>query len=136
VRCEGMATLVYALPTAAAAGPAQVPDVRLQPARLVRGVLRDDRGAPVPHANVTLHGTNRDCEQLAALPVNWGVLRFYLAQRTARTDAHGEFAFGDVAPGSYEVALGDGNVDNRAVPIAVEVAAEGEIEPVELVKQR
>ena len=35
-----------------------------------------------------------------------------------------------------EVALGDGNVDNRAVPIAVEVAAEGEIEPVELVKQR
>ncbi len=136
VRCEGMATLVYALPTAAAAGPVQVPDVRLQPARLVRGVLRDERGAPLPHMHVTLHGTNADSERLAQLPTNWGVLRFYLAQRTARTDAHGEFAFGDVAPGNYELALGDGNVDNRAVPVPVEVTAEGEIESVELVKAR
>lgn len=136
VRCDGFATAVYALPVATKAGVAPVPDVRLQPARLVRGVLHDDRGQPVPHASVTLHGCNADCETFAALPANWSTLRFYLAQRTARTNARGEFAFGDLAPGSYELALGDGNIDNRADPVRVEVTAEGEIEPVELVKVR
>lgn len=133
VRCDGFASAAYALPTATEAGLMQLPAITLHRARLLRGVLRDENGEPVPHQSVTLHGANADCEQLAALPSNWNVLRFYLAQRTTRTDARGAFAFGDLAPGNYELALGDGNVDNRAVPVPVDVSATGEPAPVELV---
>src|SRR5262245_34140409 len=106
LRRDGLATAVYALRAPGDRDELDLGRMRLRPARCARGVLVDRDGQPVAGAEVSLLGTNDDRNRFAADPRCWWLLRHYLACRTVRTDQHGVFGFGDLAPGSYMVALG------------------------------
>ena len=106
VRGDGFGTAIWSLPPPVA-GVIDVGRLTLQLPRVVQGVVLDGKGKPVPDAVVSLRGSNEDCEQFAALPITWALLAHYVGERVSKSDADGRFAFGDVAPGSYELALGD-----------------------------
>ena len=106
VRCPGFASVVYALPVGDAAGAVDCGRVTLPAPKVVRGVLRDAAGAPLRGVEVALRGTNEDIAAQATVPGVWSMLRNYLGERQVLTDANGAFAFGDVAPGEYGVAIG------------------------------
>lgn len=99
VRCDGFASAVYGLPRAE--DGIKVGDLQLQAAQVVRGVVRDRDGRPVPNARVLLNGRNADHDRLAAGMGNWSRVDLYLAERVVRADGNGNFAFGDVPVGKY-----------------------------------
>jgi len=107
LRRDGYATRVFALRAPGDRDELELGRMRLRPARCVRGVLVDRDGSPVAGAEVSLLGTNDDRNRFAADPGNWRLLSHYLGCRTVRTDQHGVFGFGDVARGSYIIALGE-----------------------------
>jgi len=130
LRRDGCATAVYALP-APAAGQIDVFKIALASPQVVQGVVLGMENKPVPGALVSLRGTNGDRERWVATPLSWPVLGHYLGQRLVRADAHGRFAFGDVAPGSYALALGD-TMDAIPDAVEVEVVAGKNVPPIEL----
>lgn len=107
VRHFGFATVVHNLPSPAGDGQIDFGTVRMPRAQVVEGIVRGDDGKPVAGCEVTLRGTNADRDERAPTPLSWGTLRIYAGERKARTDTHGRFAFGDVPPGTFAVALGD-----------------------------
>lgn len=120
VRRTGHASVVLGLPWPAGDGQIDFGSVKLPAPRLVLGSLQDADGRPAANAQVHLRGVNANATQHGSLPSNWRLLRIYLGERAVRTDASGRFAFGDVAPGDYTLALGgytDAGPDIEAVTV-------------------
>ncbi|MEO6597738.1 MAG: hypothetical protein ABIP94_23580 [Planctomycetota bacterium] len=132
LRRDGCATAVYVLP-AAVAGQIDIGTLALVAPQVVQGIVRDRDDKPITNTLVVLGGTNGDRERWAPTPPNWSLLAHYLGQRLARTDAAGLFAFGDVAPGSYALALGD-SMDAVPSSVAVEVKAGVDVPPAILIQ--
>jgi protocatechuate 3,4-dioxygenase beta subunit len=106
--------VVYALPEPDGNGAKVAGDVVLPPPRIVRGVVTDRDGKPMPDTPVSIWGYNDDRERLApntplatgrTLPGygTWGILDMYVGRRSGRTDHLGRFAFGDLPPGEFHV---------------------------------
>lgn len=123
IRRVGFASAVYSLPTAAGDGQIDFGTVVLVPPQLVQGTVVDGDGKPAVGVEVSLRGVNADMNRLADTPTAWGMLHFYCGERLARTGADGRFAFGDVGPGAYDVAIGS---VTQATPASesIEVTAE------------
>jgi hypothetical protein len=124
VRCAGHASVVYSLPRAAADGQIDFPAVRLPPPQVVRGIARDADGQPAAGVEISLRGVNADFHLYAGVPSAWALLQNYCADRVVRTDHHGAFAFGDVAPGEYGVAFGSMTEATAATEIVTVKAGE------------
>jgi protocatechuate 3,4-dioxygenase beta subunit len=107
VRLSGYATVVYNLPKPAGDGQIDFGTAQLPRPQIVEGIVRGTDGKPCAGCEVTLRGTNADRDERDATPASWSRLRIYVGEREVRTDAHGRFAFGDVPPGRFELALGD-----------------------------
>lgn len=123
IRGEGRASLVYHLSPPGKDGVMQAGTIVMPVARVVRGRAIDAAGKPIARTKVGLWGTNGDRERMAALPKGqhlkgWELLKSYVALRSVRTDDHGQFAFGDVAPGSYELVLhGERRTETRQLVV-------------------
>lgn len=133
VRHAGHASVVYSLPRPAGDGQIDFGTVRLQTPLVVRGMLRDDAGSPAPGQLVSLRGVNADMTWLAPMPSTWGFLQLYCGERQVRTDQNGAFAFGDVAPGEYGVAIGS-MTDAAPILEIVTVAAGKELPALQLTR--
>lgn len=130
VRCPGRASLTYFLPHPAGDGQIDFGNVRVVAPRLVRGTATDADGHPCAGITVRLRGVNGDAAQLAEAPANWSVLASHVGERQVHTDVHGAFAFGDVAPGEYDVAI-DGV---SPLPVTVKIVAGQDPEPVQITR--
>lgn len=131
VRCVGCASLVHALPPVPTSGVVDVGALALPAPKAVSGMVYDLDGKPVAGAVVSLRGTNADRSRFAADPTSWSLLRYYLGERIVRTDDRGHYAFGDVAPGDYELALGR-QMTGSAAQATFAVVADAEPHPYEL----
>ena len=133
VRCAGFASVVYWLPRPAADGQIDFGSVKLRAPQVVRGVVQNGDGSPAAGVEVCLQGVNADVDWLGRMPSTWELLRRYAGERQVRTDANGAFAFGDVAPGDYTLALGSMDVMAPAAE-QVTVAAGKELPPLTLTR--
>lgn len=84
----------------------------LRPARRLVGVVRDAHGRALPDQDVWLWGYNDDRFALQGKPdAYWrrshGPLAGATAWRNGRTDARGNFVFGDLPDGTYDVEVRD-----------------------------
>ena len=134
VRCAGFASVVYWLPRAAADGQIDFGSVKLRAPQVVRGFVHNADGSPAAGVEVRLQGVNADVDWLGTMPSTWwAMLCLYAGERQVRTDANGAFAFGDVAPGDYTLALGS---MAAMAPVAeqVTVAAGKELPPIKLTR--
>jgi len=119
LRCDGFASVVYALPRVKAGERFDAGTLRLQPAEVVRGTARDPDGRPLPDVEMQLRGCNADRSRLAPAAGGPSIVDNYVATRSARTDAQGRFAFGDVPAGHY--AAGFAVTPQQQHPVAVDV---------------
>jgi hypothetical protein len=133
VRCAGFASVVYWLPAAAADGQIDFGSVKLRAPQVVRGVVHNADGSPAAGVEVCLQGVNADVAWLGKMPSAWWLLRHYAGERLVRTDANGAFAFGDVPPGDYTLALGSMAAMAPAAE-QVTVAAGKELPPITLTR--
>jgi protocatechuate 3,4-dioxygenase beta subunit len=81
-----------AIPWDTAARPADLGDIRLDPAASISGVLRDESGRPIPRLELRLVGRPRSTP--------W----FGRASRTCRTDDVGRFAITNLAADEYTLS--------------------------------
>lgn len=138
VRQPGWAPLVYHLPEPRD-GVLRAGVIRLQKPQVVRGVVTGADGKPAARQKVALWGTNDDRSALAPDGVGpraqgrggWDLLKMYLGMREMRTDDHGAFAFGDVAPGDYQVVLYSER-NERVIGVEVTVKAGADAAPLQL----
>ncbi|MCR9247311.1 MAG: carboxypeptidase-like regulatory domain-containing protein [bacterium] len=101
VKRLGLATSVWFVPKFEA-DRVDLGEVTVAQSRVVQGTLLD-AGEPVADSELTLRGCNADCDRFAGQPAVWSLTRRYVARRTVRTNRHGQFAFGDLPPGSYSL---------------------------------
>lgn len=140
VRAPGFGVLIYDLPRELAeASVLDLGDITLAPPAGLEGHVRDEAGARVPGASVTILGTNADratafADLGPAVTLGAGanpreVIHF--RPTTRRTARDGGFRFGALAAGSYEVSVDvPGCRTVRVGPVAVvdgEVAAGVEV---------
>jgi len=96
-----------------------VGDVVMAPGATVVGRVVDGAGEPLAGRRVTLHGTGAERYTRYDAPPNPD-LDTYVAEREARTDADGRYAFPDVPPGAYQVAATlPGLPEDERVDVAV-----------------
>ncbi len=138
VRKDGYATQVYALPDAKnnvrIAG-----EIVLTPPRIVRGQLIGPDGTPRPNTAVALVGYNEDRHRLdpdGPMANNvgnarWSYIDMYVGRRKTRTDHLGRFAFGDVAPGDWQVTAST-DQSNELARTAFTVKAKIDPKPIKL----
>ena len=99
VKKDGYGTVVYEF--GHDEGHVALGDVELRAGALLRGEVVDESGEPIAGQLVELHGSNADRGRLG-MPRQAG-LDMYVAEREARTDDLGRFAFADLAAGDYEL---------------------------------
>jgi protocatechuate 3,4-dioxygenase beta subunit len=110
----------------------------LQPARIVRGRVLAAAGIPAEGVAVWLWGCNADHTRLAPAPAvhpiasDRDLLEMYIALRKAWTDARGEFAFGDVPAGEFDIMIYGSNNVWRAGRKGIAVAADADPKPIEI----
>lgn len=100
-------------------------DVVLEPGVLVRGVVVDESDAPWAGVVVEMRGDADGRRGRGDAPIEgYRAIDGYVAERSARTDQRGRFAFADVAPGAYRfAALRELGRPDRAHALRVERAA-------------
>lgn len=141
LRCAGWASVVYYLPKGDGVVH-RLGDVEMRRPRVVRGRVVGLKGRPVDRIKVGLWGANADRMRFLEAAVDeeprgrdgspWTRVRYYVAYRYVRTDTNGEFAFGDVPPGTYKlVVYGDRSRIIGSRP-DVRVTQESDPKPVEL----
>ena len=123
VRANGFATVVYQVPPLDRDLRCALGTLRLQAAEVVRGTVTGGDGKPLAEVEVRLWGCNTDRDRLAPLAGSSTGVDHYVAERRARTDAHGNFAFGDVPAGHYVAGFEATLQQPTAVAVDVEAVA-------------
>jgi protocatechuate 3,4-dioxygenase beta subunit len=125
----------------------EIGDIVLAPGVLVRGVLVDPEGNPIPNRKVDLVALalqpptalvvaaplNGQSPTIAAAPRTAGAgPDRYTGVRSARSDGRGRFAFADVSAGEYQIKCESSN-PQRPATLPVSVVPGEPLEPLKLV---
>jgi Carboxypeptidase regulatory-like domain len=97
---------ILALPLGAEATTAYCKEIRLKPLHCVRGFITNEAGEFVPGATVTIFEDGA-------------------AQAVSKSDVKGQFSFGALKPGSYELKIEGEGYRTEKVPIVIKKPKSG-----------